>query len=99
MGLDVKCFTWVHVSENLSPSGGTVWECYGAPLGGGALLEEVHHWGWDLRVYGLVLLPVLFLGSLLVGTTQLLCFLISRPVSCSCNLAFPTMMDMSPQKP
>ena len=29
------------------------------PLRGGALLEEVHHWGWDLRVFNFTLFPVL----------------------------------------
>lgn len=37
------------------------------PLGGGALLKEVRHWVWDLRVYILELLPVLF--SLFVDAT------------------------------
>lgn len=95
MGLDVKCFTWVHVFEYLSPTGGAVWDGYATPLGAGTFLEEVHYWGWDLRVYGLVLLPVLFLGSLLVGTTRSLSFLTPRPVSCSCIL----VMDTSLQKP
>lgn len=40
----------------LSPVQGPVWGGYGT-LGGGALLEEAHHWEWALRVHSLTLLP------------------------------------------
>jgi hypothetical protein len=38
------------------PDGYTIWRVT-EPLGGAALLEESHHWGWALGVYSLRSLP------------------------------------------
>lgn len=47
--MDVKC-----PLEHLVPS---CWLCAVEPLGGGALLQEVHHWAQTLKVYDLSPLP------------------------------------------
>lgn len=55
-GLDEKCpYRLIYCSMVLSPVGGAVWEVM-EPLGSRVLLEELHHWGWDLRIYSLVML-------------------------------------------
>lgn len=37
------------------------------PLGSRVLLEELHHWGWDLRIYSLVMLTSSGLSGLNLG--------------------------------
>lgn len=48
---------FVYLSTS-SRVGATLWGVV-EPLGGTALLEETHHWGWALSVCSLTLLPVL----------------------------------------
>lgn len=56
---------WAHIFENSSPRG-AVWGGCG-PLGGGALLEEIHHCGLALKAYGLAPHPVLSFCFLFVS--------------------------------
>lgn len=57
-GMKKKC-PKAHIFEHLAPSW---WSCLGMESsGGGALLEEMLHWGQTLKVYSLNSLPILSL--------------------------------------
>lgn len=63
--LKVKRPLWVCEFEHLFQLVAAVWKVMD-PLRGAALMEEVCHWGWALRVYSLVLFPVCSLCFLCV---------------------------------
>lgn len=70
---------------------------WGGVWGGGeSLLEEVHHWGWDLKAYRCSLLPVHSLCFVLSTEDEISQHpaLVSMPAACLCNSLI--MMDRHP---
>ena len=66
-GLNENCPQRLMYLNTWSPVGGNIWE----GLGGVVLLEEVCHWGWDLRFKKPTSFPVSSLGFCLSVTREL----------------------------
>lgn len=83
--MNVNCMSYVFVCMNTwSPDGGALGK-FVEPSGGRALLEEVSHWGWALRLEMPTPLPVLSASWQLTHCDQ--------TASCSYHHVFPTMRE------